>query len=271
MPRLYDCFGDFLRLQKSPKLCITFSEIQKECKGKLPNTAYKHRAYWSNSPSHPLMKRVLAASWRTHSVDMQSQTVWFERHDRNDSRQSKTITHTQTDPPEQSGHDATKDVAGCKSRVCVVTACGASKSDEPCEARLLYKSPRIRAVYNRKNNCDMYIFSAKHGLLPSEKVIAPYNQIMTPERCKELLPDMVKVLKKYDCVVYFRGGASKLYEDSMKKACEMAGRPIDSFGFKILGKIGELEARIKKACESSLCKKECQQPARQSQGDRDVT
>ena len=79
MPGSYDRFAYFLGRQKSPKLCIRFSEIEKVCGRKLPDSAYKHRAWWSNSPSHPLMKRVLAASWRLYGLDWASQTVWLRR------------------------------------------------------------------------------------------------------------------------------------------------------------------------------------------------
>ena len=64
---------------------------------------------------------------------------------------------------------------GRKKKVCVVTACGKTKRDVPLPARKLYKSARITAVHNRKSDCDMYILSAKHGLIPSEKVIEPYD------------------------------------------------------------------------------------------------
>ena len=136
-----------------------------------------------------------------------------------------------------------------RKKVCIVTACGNQKHDYPLPARKLYKSARITAVYNRRCNCDMYILSAKHGLLPSEKVIAPYNRIMDQMRMQELLLDMIPVLQKYDKVIFFNGGARSLYAECIKEACNRADRPLDSFGSKILEGIGDLEAKINDACE----------------------
>ena len=135
-------------------------------------------------------------------------------------------------------------MVGSKNKVCVITACGNKKRDHPSPAWKLYKSPRITAVYNRKCDCDMYILSARHGLLPSEKVIAPYNQIMDRERAKELLPSMVQVLQEYDRVIYFKAGARGIYEECMKEACAQADRPLDSFGYGFMGGINEMGERI---------------------------
>ena len=73
------------------------------------------------------------------------------------------------------------------TKICIVTACGNKKHAEPLPAWKIYKSSRIKAVYNRRNNHDMYILSAQHGLVFSEKIIAPYNRIMDEERAKELV------------------------------------------------------------------------------------
>lgn len=143
-----------------------------------------------------------------------------------------------------------KAVTNSKNKVCVITACGKEKSDHPSPAWKLYTSERITAVHSRKGECDMYILSAKYGLLPSERVVAPYDQIMNPERAEELLPGMVKVLQGYDKVVYFRADADGPYEECMRKACARAGRPLDLLGSRDMGGIGELEERIKRAQES---------------------
>ena len=65
----------------------------------------------------------------------------------------------------------------------------------------------------------MYILSAEHGLLPSEKIIGPYDRVMDPERMRELLPDIIPVLQEYDEVIFFKAGARKLYADCMEEAC----------------------------------------------------
>lgn len=137
-----------------------------------------------------------------------------------------------------------------KKKICIVTACGNKKHDNSLPAWKIYKSPRISAVYKRKGDCDMYILSAKHALVHSEKVIEPYNMILEQERIKELLPSMVTVLQKYDKVIFFKAGARSLYENCMKEACNRADVPLDSFGFGFMGDIGKLEEKIRTSYES---------------------
>lgn len=122
----------------------------------------------------------------------------------------------------------------------VITACGNKKNPIPLPAWKLYKSPRIKAVYNRKGDHDMYILSAEHGLIPAEKIIEPYDRIMDNERCNELLPDVKKIVSQYDIVIFFRAGSRKLYEECLSKACEMAGVKLISFGFGFMGGINDL-------------------------------
>lgn len=78
---------------------MKFSEIEEICQCNLTSSAYKYRAYWSNSPSHPLMKRVLEASWLTHKVDMKGQTVWFRRNESGQSHKPKIATSTRDSEP----------------------------------------------------------------------------------------------------------------------------------------------------------------------------
>ena len=122
----------------------------------------------------------------------------------------------------------------------VITACGNKKNSLPLPAWQLYKSPRIKAVYNRKGNHDMYILSAKYGLVNAEQIIEPYNRIMDDARCDELLPEIKKIVEKYDVVIFFKAGARKLYEQCILKSCEMANVRVISFGFGFMGGINDL-------------------------------
>ena len=131
--------------------------------------------------------------------------------------------------------------------IAIVTACGNKKESVPMPAYKLYKSARIKAVYNRRQNHDMFILSAKHGLIPAEKVIAPYNRLMDEQRCDELIPHVAESLKKYDTVVYFKGGSGSPYKRCMAEACGMAGVKLDDFGDKIMQGIGDLPGKIRDA------------------------
>ena len=86
----------------------------------------------------------------------------------------------------------------------------------------------------------MYILSGEHGLLFSERVIEPYNRIMDEDRMKQIVPEMVSTLQKYDVVIFFKGGSRKLYHKCIESACLQAGRPLTSFGYAFLGDINRL-------------------------------
>jgi len=48
---------------------IEFKEIEKII-GKLPPSAYEYKEWWSNHPSHPLMKVSLKNGWRQTNLDL---------------------------------------------------------------------------------------------------------------------------------------------------------------------------------------------------------
>ena len=91
----------------------------------------------------------------------------------------------------------------------------------------------------------MCILSTKHGLVDAEKVIEPYEEVLTTQRARELIPQMVKKIEGYDCIVYYGGGAGKEYFNLMRKACRRAGKTLISFGYKYMGGINELPTVIK--------------------------
>jgi hypothetical protein len=127
-----------------------------------------------------------------------------------------------------------------KPKILVVTTCGARKKNEPKPAWQLYRSPRVRAVYNRRLDHDFCILSTKYGLVEADVNIEPYEEVLTEQRVRELVPQMVKVIKGYDSVVYFRGGAGKQYFNCIKQACKHAGKALISLGYKYMGGINEL-------------------------------
>ena len=135
-------------------------------------------------------------------------------------------------------------------KICVVTACGNGKYKTFLPARQMYKSNRITAVYNRRCDHDMYILSAEHGLLYSEKVIEPYDRIMDEHRSAELIHDMIPIIQKYDTVIFFKGGAGKLYRQCIQTACDKANSKIISVGYANLGDIDKMPEIIRREEEN---------------------
>lgn len=136
--------------------------------------------------------------------------------------------------------------------ISIITACGNKKELSAMPAWKLYKSSRIKAVYNRKANHDMYILSAEHGLLPADKIIKSYNRVMDEQRCAELIPKVKDVVKNYDAIIYFKAGARGLYQRCLEKACSECGVKLISFGFGFMGGINDLPEKIKLVGEGKI-------------------
>ncbi|MGQ4916064.1 MAG: DUF6884 domain-containing protein [Candidatus Asgardarchaeia archaeon] len=125
-------------------------------------------------------------------------------------------------------------------RIAVVTACGRGKKNYPTKAYKLYKSSRIKAVYNLKNNTDMYILSAKYGLIHAEEVIEPYDEVMTEDKAIQLTPSVAEKLKGYDFVIFFKAGARKEYLNCIHQACKLANVNLIAFGYGNMGDVRKL-------------------------------
>lgn len=136
----------------------------------------------------------------------------------------------------------------------LITTCGNKKEKVPSPAGRLYKASRIRHLYKKAKelNVPFYILSAKYGLIHSDTVIEPYDQIMTQERIHELLPQVKEKLKDFDIVVFYQGGAREEYKKLIELACKAIGKKLVVYGYKNVGDIGKTEEIIKKLSEANL-------------------
>jgi hypothetical protein len=75
----YEPLGAFLRSQKFQNVPMTFAEIEKLLKFKLP-ASKKYPAWWSNNPSNNVMtQQWLDAGYETESVDIRGEKLVFRR------------------------------------------------------------------------------------------------------------------------------------------------------------------------------------------------
>lgn len=137
-------------------------------------------------------------------------------------------------------------------KVLIVTACGSKKNSRPMFAYKLYKSSRIKAVYNRRCGSDMCILSAEYGLVEIHKTVRPYERMMDEQRARELVPSVTKKIQSYDCVVFFKGGVRKAYLSCIKAACEKMGKILVTLGFANMGGIKDLPLIIELLHEGKL-------------------
>src|ERR1700748_375305 len=76
----YEPLGPFLHKQRTHEVRLTFGEIERIVGTKLPLSARKQRAWWSNNPDNSVMTKVwLAAGFRSEQVDMEARKVVFRR------------------------------------------------------------------------------------------------------------------------------------------------------------------------------------------------
>lgn len=82
-------------------------------------------------------------------------------------------------------------------------SCVKTKKPYARKAIELYDSPLFKksVEYARKNGVErIYIISAKHGLIPAEKVIAPYEETLNGKSDKHLKHWAYKVIKQADAI-----------------------------------------------------------------------
>ena len=78
-PQDYTSFLKYLKDQHVNEVDCSFEQIEKILGFKLPRSAYKHAAWWSNSPSHPLMAQILEVGWESKYLDLRRKNITFYR------------------------------------------------------------------------------------------------------------------------------------------------------------------------------------------------
>ena len=76
----YDPLQQYLEVQSSPQISLSFAAIERILGAKLPASARKHRPWWSNNEGNSVMTTAwLGAGYRSEQVDMEGQRLVFRR------------------------------------------------------------------------------------------------------------------------------------------------------------------------------------------------
>ena len=87
-----------LRKLREPSVAITFDEIEKIIRAKLPPSAYIHRAWWSNNPSNGVITQAwLNAGYKSADVDMKGRKLVFRKSESDDSQSEDQRNFSATD------------------------------------------------------------------------------------------------------------------------------------------------------------------------------
>jgi len=104
---------------------------------------------------------------------------------------------------------------------------------------LLYESPRIKALYARKEGFPLYILSAEYGLVDCEEVRASYDRRMDRERAEQLARQVAQVMGCYEWLVFFNAQTPYEYDLCLERASDICGVSVAFIGWWPLGGLSE--------------------------------
>jgi hypothetical protein len=139
------------------RVTIDWSELD-NLVGGLPDSAYKHAAFWKGDRS----------AWRgftTTDVRVGTSVTFVRGTTTSPTRSARSLARR---PPER---------RPTVSPNIVLVGCVKQKLDQPAEARTLYTSPLFRKgrAHAESAGCPWFILSAQHGLVDPTTVLAPYD------------------------------------------------------------------------------------------------
>lgn len=112
MTAKYRPLENYLKNKASSHVPMSFSDIEAVIEGRLPASARKHRAWWSNNPSNSVITHSwLAAGYKTAKVSLEGETVVFVR-------RSEPATPPRSPSARDGGHPA----LGCMKGTVTVPA-----------------------------------------------------------------------------------------------------------------------------------------------------
>lgn len=142
----------------------------------------------------------------------------------------------------------------------VLIACGKEKRKEASKAKDLYqgsyfkKTLKYAYILSKKYKADIYILSAKHGLLELDTIINPYNFTLNDvdERYKKnwsyrVIKELNKKIKKTDRVIFLAG---RSYNKYLKMYYKNNLEPLE--GLRIGEKMKRLNELIKEEKDGKI-------------------
>jgi len=76
----YAPLGAFLRQQSLDEVPMTFDDIERIIRAKLPESSHRYRAWWSNNAGNSVMTQVwLDAGFKSEQVDIEGRKLVFRR------------------------------------------------------------------------------------------------------------------------------------------------------------------------------------------------
>lgn len=147
----YESLTTALSRQNTRQWRVSFEDIETIIGTKLPNSAYRHRAWWSNNPTNSVMTKAwLKAGWISSDVDMAAQKVTFRK-----SETPRTPQGTGEPPTPAFKTDLAIELESAPRQSLAMIAAASGETMEETATRLLTQAieiaaPPIRADSARK-------------------------------------------------------------------------------------------------------------------------
>lgn len=132
-----------------------------------------------------------------------------------------------------------------------LVGCSAKKHNGLYYAEDLYNSTRIKwaknLAYADETKSNLYILSAKYGIVSGKTILPNYDVIMTEQISKELYPKVLRqlILSNINEIVFFKAGINKNYYELIKKACDDLKIKLIDIGTGCMGGSKEIENILK--------------------------
>jgi hypothetical protein len=206
----YTGLARLLEDESGDYVTLSFAEIEAALGFRLPPSAGRYPAWWSNTEKgHTHARAWLRTGWRTGHVSVSGQRVSFSRVT---SVARRPGVAARSSAPRTSGSERSVDhrvstlapqtpwgEEDRKNRIGLV-GCVKKKQSRPAPAEDLYTSPlfRGRRAYVERTCERWLILSALHGVVRPDAVLEPYNVTLNDASQAERRSWATKVLRQLD-------------------------------------------------------------------------
>lgn len=149
-------------------------------------------------------------------------------------------------------------------RILILMPCGASKAPTARAAMDLYTGPLWQTLRTHgqdvlsRDNTDLWILSAEHGLIDATEQVAPYDRMMDVERVETLTPlvdawvdSQATKPQAYGAVLYAGGHLYRgLMERAVRRLIAAKALTLGAMVVEVHGQIGEQRARLAAALKA---------------------
>lgn len=129
--------------------------------------------------------------------------------------------------------------------------CGSDKKNGFHNAEDLYTSSRIswarNLAYSEETKCDLYILSAKYGIVSGKTLLPNYNLMMNSDIADSLYPKVLKQLSLNNVseILFFKASLNKNYISLVEKVAKDLNVKLTAIGYNIMGGAKEIKEILK--------------------------